>query len=907
MTFEATPHQMQFELTGLSCKGCVKKLRRGLEALDDQATITLDTHHLVIGSTKPRTVIERTVEDAGFTARPATRMRQVATMNCQGCVSKMRRAIQGLDSEATVEGEPAQKRLTITSVAADADIDRVLTEAGHPPATEPPHAEPVEPEDAPTAARDPADTSSAVEKQEGRTLELALTGITCAGCVATIQNALDRADGVDRATVNFASRSAQVSTRLSPEALVRVIEDAGYGASVAENADALDAAQSDNASREFRHKVRDSALALVPGALLMGLMFVHMPAFSGTERLCWLGVGLLVLALMATAGRGFFTAAFKAVRHHQANMDLLVALGSAAAWGYSMAVVARPELFPDSTRHLYFEAPLMIIGLISAGQALEVRSRGKASQALRALLDLRPSTARRIGPNGDEDVEIERIAVGDRLRVRPGERVPVDGVIEEGQSRLDESMLTGEPVPVSKRVGDTLTSGTLNDQGTLIYRATQVGRDTTLSRIIGQVREAQNSRPPISRLADRVAAVFVPAVMIAAVLAALVWYNLGPEPQVMHMLIVATSVLIIACPCALGLATPISTMIGVGRGATMGVLIRDGDALQSASRLDTLVVDKTGTLTQGKPSVIDHWQMDEGDDTAAVVKALEARSEHPLARALSAFEPIQAARDTEMVDITSVTSRGMAARDAAGRHWRIGNRAFMGEHGVALTDGEPVLERWRAQAPTVVYVACDERLTALYAIADPIRPDAVDAVARLKASGLMLVMLTGDSQATAEAVARALDIDEVRAECRPEDKLEAIKAYQRQGKRVGMVGDGINDAPALAQADVGFAIGTGTDVALKSAGMALMRDSLHGVADAIALSRATLANIKQNLWGAFGYNTLGIPIAAGALYPLTHTLLSPMVAALAMSLSSVTVVSNANRLRRVTLHRETRS
>jgi Cu+-exporting ATPase len=484
----------------------------------------------------------------------------------------------------------------------------------------------------------------------------------------------------------------------------------------------------------------------------------------------------------------------------------------------------------------------------------------------------------------------------------------VDGEVTEGESHLDESMLTGEPHPMAKAAGDEVSAGTVNGQGGLVYRATRVGADTRLGRITEQVARAQASRPPIGRLADTISGIFVPAVMIIAVLTALIWFNVGAEPRVLHMLVTASTVLIIACPCALGLATPISTMVGVGKAAEHGVLVRSGEALQTASRLTTLVVDKTGTLTEGKPGVTEAEVL-EGDEQTVLglVAALERGSEHPLAAALLAHAEQQDAEPAGIRDFTSVTGGGVRANTTDGRTLLLGNARLLEEAGIDLTRGEARVESLEGQARTVVQLAIDGRLVALFGVSDPLRADAEAAVARLRDEGLTLVMLTGDNEHTARAIADAVGIDEVRAGLLPEDKHAEIERRQANGETVGMVGDGINDAPALARADVGFAIGQGTDVAIESAGITLMRDSLHGVADAIAISRATLANIKQNLVGAFGYNVLGIPLAAGALYPLTGSLLSPVIAGAAMSASSITVVGNASRLRGFRPDREDRA
>jgi len=590
--------------------------------------------------------------------------------------------------------------------------------------------------------------------------------------------------------------------------------------------------------------------------------------------------------------------AWKNLKHHQANMDTLVAMGTGTAWLYSMVVVAFAPWLPEVAHGIYFEASAMVIGLILLGNALELKARGRTSEALKRLLDLQSRTARVIRDGEEQDVDIDAVRHGDHIRVRPGERLPVDGDVLEGESHIDESMLTGEPLPVKKREGDEVSAGTVNGKGGLVYQATRVGADTRLGQITEQVASAQNSRPPIGELADKISSIFVPSVMIIAVLTALIWFNFGAEPRVIHMLVTATTVLIIACPCALGLATPISTMIGVGKAAEHGVLVRNGEALQTASKLTTLVVDKTGTLTEGKPSVTDA-EILQGDTNTALgyVVALERGSEHPLAAALTAYGEEAGATAADIRNFDSVTGGGVKAQTADGQALLLGNARLLENEGVDLAAGQATARQLEDKARTLVYLAVDGQLTALFGISDPLRRDTKTAIARLQRDGLKVVMLTGDNPHTAAAIAREVGIDEYRAGLLPEDKHAEIERLQKAGEIVGMVGDGINDAPALARANVGFAIGQGTDVAIESAGMTLMRGSLHGVADAIEISRATLTNIKQNLVGAFGYNVLCIPIAAGILYPLTGMLLSPMIAGAAMSLSSITVVSNANRLR----------
>ena len=578
-------------------------------------------------------------------------------------------------------------------------------------------------------------------------------------------------------------------------------------------------------------------------------------------------------------------------------MDTLIALGTGTAWLYSMVVVLAPGLVPEAARHVYFEASAMIIGLISLGLALEVRARGKTSAAVKRLLDLRAKTARVLRDGGEQDIPVEQVVAGDRVRVRPGEKIAVDGEVEEGSSRLDESMLTGEPMPVAKGPGDSVAAGTLNEGGTLIYRATRVGADTALARIIELVKKAQGTKPPIGRLADRVSAVFVPTIMLIAVAAALAWFNLGPQPPFSHMMVAATTVLIIACPCALGLATPMSVMVGVGKAAEYGILIRQGEALQTAADLDTVVLDKTGTITEGRPALTRVLAAD-GDteeEVLTLAASLEAGSEHPLARAIMTAAEERGLSPRSVSDFQALNGKGVSAR-LDGATLRLGNRRWLEQEGVtlALQDQAAALSE---DAATPLFLARDDRVIGVLGVADRIKDDAAEAIRRLRERGLRVIMITGDIQASADAIARQAGVDEVLAEVLPEDKAREVKRLQQDGAKVAMVGDGINDAPALAQADVGFAIGTGTDVAIESAAVTLMSGSLHGVADAMAISRATLGNIKQNLFGAFVYNSLGVPVAAGLLYPFTGWLLSPVIAGAAMSLSSVTVVSNANRLR----------
>ncbi|WP_417354455.1 heavy metal translocating P-type ATPase [Gallaecimonas pentaromativorans] len=727
-------------------------------------------------------------------------------------------------------------------------------------------------------------------------VHLALLGVSCAGCVRAIEKALDGVDGVDQAQVNLADRSAHIDGSADSATLISAIQAAGYDARELSGDDESDLdtqAQAEAAHLKKLWWQCGAGLALGVPLMLWGLLGGEMMAISPTSRLVWGLIGLVTLAIMVLAGGHFYRGAFKAFGHHQANMDTLIALGTGAAWLYSMAVLLLPQSFPGEARHLYFEASVMIVGLINLGQALEARARGKTSQALRRLLDLKAKTARVIRGKQESDIPVAAVAKGDKLRLRPGETVPVDGEVVEGSGLVNESMLTGEPLAQEKAAGASLKAGTLLEKGTLVFTATGVGKDTALARIIEQVKKAQGSRPSIGRLADNIAAVFVPVVIVLALVAALVWYNLGPAPAVSHALVVLTSVLIIACPCALGLATPMSVMVGVGKAAEAGVLIRNGEALQTLSHIDTLVLDKTGTLTEGKPQVVEVNTFTD-TDIKPLVKALEQGSEHPLASALLewAGEVDAAALD----DFDTLAGKGVKAC-LDGAPLLLGNHKLMAQYHITLDAGESATNAMMEQGATPVYLARGDALLAVFAVADPIKHDTQAALDGLKKQGLRLVLLSGDRQGTAEAVARKLGIDEVIAEVLPEQKAETITRLQSEGRSVAMVGDGINDAPALAAANVGMAMGTGTDVAMESADLTLMRGSLLVVEDAIAISRATIGNIKQNLFGAFIYNSLGIPLAAGLLYPFTGWLLSPVVAGAAMALSSVTVVSNANRLR----------
>ena len=731
---------------------------------------------------------------------------------------------------------------------------------------------------------------------------LAVEGAGCASCVSKIEQALAAVPGVERAEMNFADRTVAVSGSAGSEQLIAAIERAGYNARAMADVPEEQALDDKTAADQayYRRLLVKMAVALGIGVPLMawGLLGGAMTVTTGGERLAWLAVGLATLGVMAFSGRHFYVGAWRTLANHTANMDTLIALGTGTAWLYSMVVVCLPGYLPEVARHVYFEATAMIIGLVNLGLALELRARGKTSEAIRRLIGLQARTARVLRDGKELDIAIEQVLRGDLVRVRPGEKIPVDGQVSEGRSAVDESMLTGEPMPVEKAAGDEVVAGTMNKSGSIVFRATRVGRDTALARIIAMVRRAQNSKPPIGRLADVIAAYFVPTVMIIAVLSALAWLNFGPQPALAFAIVSATTVLIIACPCALGLATPMSVMVGVGKAAEAGVLIRNGEALQTASKLTAMILDKTGTVTEGAPRVTDVIATGElgEDEIMQLAAGLEAGSEHPLAVAILESAAQRGVSPGRVTGFNALAGRGVEAQ-LDGRRLLLGNDRLMAERGIDCSARADVARELAAKARTPMYFAVDGTLAAIIAVADPIKADSAAAIRRLRDNGLRVVMLTGDNQATARAVAGQVGITEFYAEVLPEDKAAKVAELQAQGELVGMTGDGINDAPALALANVGFAIGTGTDVAIESADITLMRGSLHGLADAIAVSRATLANIRQNLFGAFIYNIAGIPVAAGVLYPFFGVLLSPVIAGGAMAFSSLTVVSNANRLR----------
>ncbi|ELU1436976.1 TPA: copper-exporting P-type ATPase CopA [Providencia rettgeri] len=910
----ATTPDVQLQLSGLNCMKCAGKTQQSLESVDGVAVAIVDTTHAkVYGTADPQALISA-VQQAGYHAElalPNTTTLALSGLSCMKCAAKTQQALEAVEGveraevdtkSAVVHGHASVDAL-ISAIEGAGYQASLSQEGSESPKTEPLTIETEQPEADSAAICDIPAQQSDLDEQPNITptddsVQLLLDGMTCASCVSKVQKALNSVPGVENARVNLAERSALVTGTAVPEDLINAVIKAGYGAEIIQDEAKRRERQQEVAQGNMRRFRWQSALALALGIPVMvwGMMGDNM-VLTEQNHTIWLTIGLLTLAVMVFAGGHFYRNAWQSLKNGSATMDTLVALGTGAAWLYSIVVNIWPEWFPDQARHLYYEASAMIIGLINLGHALEQRARQRSSKALERLLDLTPPTARVVTEQGEVDMPLEQVTKGMVLRLATGDRVPVDGEIIEGEVWLDEAMLTGEPIPQQKSKGDQVHAGTVVQDGTVLFRAAAVGSQTTLARIIYLVRQAQSSKPQIGQLADRISAVFVPIVVAIALISGAIWYFVGPAPQITYALVITTTVLIIACPCALGLATPMSIISGVGRAAEFGVLVRDADALQQASELDTIVFDKTGTLTEGMPQVTDIHVFNgyEQDTALQLAASLENGSNHPLARAVLA-------RAKGLTLPTNEQFRTLAGLGVSaiinGQTILLGNQKLLTQNNIDTRDIEETLHQQATQGVTPVMLAVDGKVAALLSIRDPLREDSISALARLHKQGFRLVMLTGDNPVTANAIAKEAGIDEVIAGVMPDGKSAAIEALQAKGHKVAMVGDGINDAPALARADVGIAMGGGSDIAIETASITLMRQSLHGVADAVSISKGTLRNMKQNLFGAFVYNTLGIPIAAGILYPITGTLLNPVVAGAAMALSSITVVSNANRLLR---------
>ena len=741
------------------------------------------------------------------------------------------------------------------------------------------------------------------------TREIPITGMTCAACVRRVENAVAGVPGIAHVEVSLATETARVqyvSGALEKDAIREAVAAAGYKVDSTAETEAIEETlrrRDEEREAEARGLLRRfliGALLGVPVLIIGKAQFI--PGLQGLSpdlmRGLWALSGLLTIPIMVYVGGRFFTGGWAAFRRHDANMDTLVALGTGAAWLYSTVAVAFPGLFPEGTALPFYEATAVVITLVVLGQALEARAKGRTSQAVRRLMDLRPLVARVIRDGAELEIPAAKVRVGDMVVVRPGEKIPVDGRVHEGRSAVDESMVTGESIPVEKAPGDEIVGGTINASGVIHFVAERVGSEMVLSRIVQMVRDAQGAKPPIQRVVDVVASYFVPTVMIISVVSFTAWYTFGPAPALSYAVVVAVAVLVIACPCALGLATPISIMVAVGKAAEHGILIRNGEALQRARTVDTVVLDKTGTVTQGAATLTDvvPYEGVSEAELLGLVASVEAGSEHPLGRAVVDGASARGVHAERATDFTAIPGRGVSAT-VGDKTVLVGTAAFLTEAGVETEDLERTATELAAEGRTPILVAAEGRSLGALGIFDPVKADSVLAIRWLQAMGKHVVILTGDHEATARAVAREVGVDTVLARVLPQQKAQRIAELQSRGGQVAMVGDGINDAPALAQADVGIAIGTGTDVAMEAGDVTLMGGSLEGVVELMEISEATFANIRQNLVGAFIYNVLGIPVAAGVFYPFFGILLSPLIAGAAMAFSSVTVVTNANRLR----------
>ena len=800
---------------------------------------------------------------------------QLTGLSCASCVHRAESALTSVDgvNSARVNLATGRADVTYQRPAKAAEIFAAANDAGYP---------------------------AAIEE-----VALDVEGATCASCVSRIEAALRGVDGVQSATMNLATGAAHVLAvaGTAQTALVGAVSGAGYVATLPQSrVERVDRHAQDAAS--LRSRFLWAALLTLPvfATEMGGHLFAPLHLWIGTtvghdlSRYIQFAV---ISVVLFWPGAMFFLKGLPALWHRRPDMNSLVALGAGAAWAYSSLVTFAPELFPPDARQVYFESAGVIVTLILLGRLLEARAKGRTGDAIKQLISLAPEIARVEREGKIVEINANQLAAGDIVHIRPGERAPVDGVITKGQSHVDESMLTGEPLPVAKQTGDAITGGTLNGTGALAYRATAVGSATVLARIVGIVEHAQATKLPVQAVVDRVTMWFVPAVLLTAAVTVAIWLAVGPEPVLSNALVAGVSVLIIACPCAMGLATPTSIMVGTGRAAELGVLFRGGNALQALQNAQVVALDKTGTLTAGKPEMTEMILADghERAEVLAILAAVETKSEHPIAQAIARAGA--ELRLPEVEEFTSLTGRG--AKASVGDHSvLIGSSRLMAEEGVETARFEPDLDRIASAGKTPVVAAIDGQITAVLAVSDPIKPTTREAIDSLHDMGLKVAMLTGDTGATAHAIATELGIDTVRAELLPVDKLSAIQELRANFGSVAFVGDGINDAPALAEADAGLAIGTGTDVAIEAAGVVLMSGDLRGVVCALSISRAVMKNVRQNLFWAFGYNILLIPVAAGVMFPLLGVLLSPELAAGAMALSSVFVVTNALRLRKAT-------
>ncbi len=790
---------------------------------------------------------------------------KIKGLSCAGCVASVEKTLEAVQGVDSAQVNFADQTAKVSGNVSLLDLQQALVNTGY----------------------------EASDVSESR-IQLTIFNMSCAACAASVEKALRSVAGVTSASVNFADASALVTGAYAVEQLIGAVDQAGFGAAL------LSSTQEDSSQKEITQRYKRAFVAGLAGTTLMLLTWLAILPEINDGRLLWSLIGVVTLGVLAYSGRNFYVGAIKSLKHKQANMDSLIALGTGSAWCYSMLIVLFPYLV-SGRPHAYFEAALIIIAFINLGNALEARARRSTSQAIQRLVELQPPIARRVEENEEKDIPVGLVQLKDLLRVRPGEKIPVDGIIVSGSSSVDESMLTGEFMPQEKYTGSEVVAGTINQAGTFVFEASRIGAQTVLAKIVELVRNAQASKPDIAKLVDKISGVFVPIVLIMALLTALSWTVMGQGAVAFQT---TMSVLIIACPCALGLATPISIILGVGKAAESGILVKNGQSLHRCRQLTTVIFDKTGTLTEGKPEVskvllakdVEH------DSAVALIAGLEKGSEHVLAKAMLAYAGNKNINASDVFDFEALAGHGVKGRiNEKGQAQQIllGNFALMELNSVVLD--KALVQKIATEELTSVYLAKQSAghyyLQAVVLIHDPLKQDSIEAVHRIKQKGIKVVILSGDNEASVSKVARQIGVNEYHAGLLPHEKTDWIVQAQARGEVVAMVGDGINDAPSLVSADVGFAIGAGTDVAIESSDITLIGSSVKGVANAIDIAQATVRNIQQNLFGAFVYNTLGIPIAAGVLFIGGGPLLNPMLAGAAMALSSLTVVTNANRLR----------
>jgi Cu+-exporting ATPase len=891
------PLEYQLSIDGMTCQHCVG---RALEAAKSVAgvskvEISLENNSASITGGIPHQVIQA-ISEAGYPAKPlveepescalpetsiqtpvtlptssgAYRI-QIDDMTCASCVGQVEKAILAVENVESASVNLVEG-IAVVSGGEPGHIVNVIIDSGYP--------------------------ARQLIKTTHQTLRLAFSGD-----VPISHYLRERLIQIDAKAklIHESQRRFDLETSAHPATVLATLQASGYTATLLEPVDTDEAQAGLRESDEIRLSWRRAWLAGIVGAgLMIGSMSGLLPTFDSStgSRMLWGALALLCLFTLFYSGGQYYLGAWKQARHLRANMDTLIALGTGAAWLSSVMLLIWPDLIPGR-KHLYLDTSVLILAFLQFGHALETRAKGKTRDAIRALTDLTPASSKLVIDDKEFEIPVAYLRIGDTIKIRPGDKIPIDSAVESGQSTVDEAMLSGEPVPVAKQTGDSLFAGTINSNGAMLARVTHQSEDTALAHIIQRVKEAQASKPPIGRIVDKIAAVFVPIVLLIAAITFLIWFNFGPDPRTGFALTASIAVLVIACPCALGLATPIAIMVGTGRAAQAGILIRNGDALQAASTLTHLVVDKTGTLTKGKPAVTGKQAFTINEHRLLqLATSLEVNSEHPLANAI-----IQAADKGDINALPVESFSAITGRGVQGTiehiFYRLGNAHFMTENSIEIEQAATTVSNNPAATP--VYLADETKLLGVLLLEDPIRESSLNAIQRLQASDVEVVMCSGDNAHTVQTVAKQLGITQVHSEVLPEQKAEIVQRLQQQGFHVGMAGDGINDAPALAQANVGFAVGAGTDVAIENADITLANNSLDSISTAITLSRATIRNIKQNLFGAFIYNVLGIPLAAGVLYPATGLLLSPVLASIAMALSSVTVVTNANRLRFINL------